>query len=43
MDPLQLLDPNTPFDENKLNILETIVTTFYKTSNQNEVRKIFIY
>jgi hypothetical protein len=37
MDPTQLLNTSTPFDENKLNLLEQVVTTFYSTKNQNEV------
>jgi hypothetical protein len=41
MDPTQLVNPNIPFDDNKLALLETIVTTFYSTKNANDVKKKF--
>ena len=37
MDPSQLLNTSTPFDENKLDLFEKVVNTFYTTKNQNEV------
>jgi hypothetical protein len=39
MDPTQLLNSSIPFDENKLALLENIVTTFYTTKNSNDVNK----
>jgi exportin-1 len=36
MDPMALLDSNIPFDENKLNLLDNIVNTFYSTKNEND-------
>ena len=38
MDPSKLVDPNIPFDQTKLILLDNIVTTFYTTKNSNEVR-----
>ena len=40
MDFSQLLNTSTPFDENKLNLLENVVTTFYTTKNNNDVSNI---
>lgn len=37
MDPYVLLNTSVPFDENKLQILEQVVSVFYKTSNNTEV------
>ena len=36
MDFSNLLNNNTPFDENKLKMLETLVETLYKTTNNND-------
>ena len=33
----QLLDTNTPFDQNKLNLLDQIVMGFYTTANPTDV------
>ena len=36
MDPTQLLNTSTPFDDNKLNLLDTITNTLYTTINNND-------
>jgi len=39
----QLLDTSTPFDANKLALLEQVVNVLYSTTtNQNDVSKILI-
>jgi hypothetical protein len=37
MDPVNFLDDNIPFDENKLAFLDNIVNVFYHTKLNNEV------
>ena len=36
MDPSQLLNTNTPFDESKLALLEQVINVFYTTINNQE-------
>lgn len=38
MDISQLLNTQTPFDQAKLDILETVVNTLFTTLNNNDVR-----
>ncbi len=39
MDFNQLLNTSTPFDSNKLNLLEQVVNVLYTTTNNNDVRE----
>lgn len=34
----QILETSTPFDQNKLNLLDQVVMIFYTTANANDVR-----
>lgn len=44
MDFSQLLDTSTPFDKNKLAILDTVVDTLYGSHTTiNDVRKYYFY
>ena len=36
MDPNQLLNTSTPFDQNKLNLLDQVVNALYTTKNPQE-------
>ena len=38
MDYTQLLNPSTPFEETKLQMLDTVTNTLYTTANNNDVR-----
>lgn len=37
MDINQLLNNSTPFDQNKLNLLDTVTNILYTTANNNDV------
>lgn len=41
MDISQLLNSQTPFNQDKLNLLDTVVNTLFTTTNNNDV-SIFI-
>lgn len=43
MDFNQLLNTSTPFDSNKLNLLEQVVNVLYTTTNNNDVSDIFYF
>ncbi len=36
MDPSSLVNPNIPFDNNKLQLLESVMNVFYTTKNNND-------